>query len=426
MTVHWINLLPIFRHPYRGYLELHRRHGPTVAVGRPGKRPLWFCADEELAMKLLVDHGEQLTRPPNVIRNIFEVIVGDNIVSSSGQTWRDKRHRGTTRLRDATLADSQIAALQRTLAELHDELEGVRGRGPIDLLPFVERFTLAAAIRLICEVELDRRDPEFERLLDAMRLIMHSTQQIADLRKQMFLYAVVPKARKLVDVRRYRALTDAVRVVADFEPNPEVRELFMAAYENPSTTFTWAMALLASRPEVQARLHEEARSLAVRVPSGEAAYRSFELGDAARLESLTYANAVIRETARLRPAIAYLARQAQTRVELGELTLEARSHVIIVPWCLHMNPQFWPVPERFEPERFVGEHGHRRLWSFGFGPRACPGTRFAVQILAAALTSLVREFRWTPVAGREPAPPSGRFPWSEKIHCWVELERRSD
>ena len=112
-------------------------------------------------------------------------------------------------------------------------------------------------------------------------------------------------------------------------------------------------------------------------------------------------------------------------LEIDGLTLEARSHVVIVPWCLHMNPQHWPVPDRFEPGRFLDEHSHKRLWSFGFGPRACVGTRFAVQIMAAALTSLAREFRWTPVAGREPTPPSGRFPWSEKIHCWVKLERRS-
>ncbi|MEZ4451012.1 MAG: cytochrome P450 [Nannocystaceae bacterium] len=412
----WRGLLPVFLHPYRAYRRLHARHGPTFMVDRPGRRSLVFTADEALAWRVLVDHAAAIQRPPNVIRSVFQVIVGENIVASAGTEWTGKRQRGTHRLREATVEEDQQGALGECVRELRRDLAAAitesRTVGEVDLLPAVERYSLAAAIRLIARQEVDPDGREFAELLAAMREIMHATQRIADLRKQMFLYALVPAARRRMDRRRMRSVEGAVRRIAAFEPDPEVRELFMAGYENPSTTLTWALALLAGEPGWQARVRAEARS----IPRlGDA---PVPLADFARLE---VADAVVRETARLRPAIAYLARQAREDVVVDGLHLARGTHVIVVPWCLHMDPRRWPDPDRFDPGRFLAGAAPARLWSFGVGPRACVGTRYALQVLVAALAAIADDAVWSLAPGFEPPAPSGRFPWSEKIRCRLAL-----
>ena len=74
---------------------------------------------------------------------------------------------------------------------------------------------------LVSQTEVDPTSSAFEELLTAMRFIMSTTQHIADIRKQMFLFAAIPKARDYVDQGRYRSLKSAVETVAAFEPDPE-------------------------------------------------------------------------------------------------------------------------------------------------------------------------------------------------------------
>ena len=260
-TVHWRHLLPIFFHPYRGYLGLHRRFGPVVRVSRPrGRRPFVFVADAPLAHKILVEYAEPIPRPENFIRTIFQATVGDNIVATRGEVWRRKRDRGTQRLKHSTLAQHHEALLGPCVDQLIAGIRREQQQGDaLDLLPHIERYTLSAAMSLVSQTEVDPTSSAFEELLTAMRFIMSTTQHIADIRKQMFLFAAIPKARDYVDQGRYRSLKSAVETVAAFEPEPEARELFMAAYENPSTSLTWAMALLAQDARAQDALRREAR-----------------------------------------------------------------------------------------------------------------------------------------------------------------------
>lgn len=63
---------------------------------------------------------------------------------------------------------------------------------------------------------------------------------------------------------------------------------------------------------------------------------------------------------------------------IGGCRIPAGSSVLISPWVTHRHPDAWDDPERFAPERFLGNERHPFSYlPFGGGPRQCLGSHFA-------------------------------------------------
>lgn len=67
--------------------------------------------------------------------------------------------------------------------------------------------------------------------------------------------------------------------------------------------------------------------------------------------------------------------------------------------AIQMDPEHFPNPEKFDPERFSTENGGAKTYMergvflpFGIGPRICPGNRFAVAQAKTAIVSIVKNF----------------------------------
>jgi cytochrome P450 len=417
--VHWLELLPLFVHPYRAYLRLHARHGKTFVVSPPVGHDWIFTIDETLVRELLADHAGSLARPPDVVRTVFRDAVGRGIVAAGHTQWKDRR-RGSQRVHTAIESPRQLHALRICLRDFVDEVRAQAATSAsFDLLPCIERFTMHVALRLVCGRHVARYGDEFAALLVAARAIMRGTQHLMDVRRSALTYPLAPRLRDAVARRRIRQLAVPVRLMARFEPDPEVRELLLATYENPSTCLSWAMVWLGMHPACQERLRRESAAVDL---------LSTSMLTAPLVDTLTYAGAVIRESLRLCPPIAYLARDAVDDIQVEGLTIRKGSHVIIVPWCLHMDPQRWPYPARFAPERFLDPKaaGHGRLCSFGMGPRGCVGSGLAMHVLTTAIAALARVVRWSLAPGFRPSPPTGRYPWNQKTPCRLRVEILND
>ncbi|KAH8342599.1 hypothetical protein KR084_012538, partial [Drosophila pseudotakahashii] len=123
-----------------------------------------------------------------------------------------------------------------------------------------------------------------------------------------------------------------------------------------------------------------------------------------QLTELPYLEACIHETLRLfSPQVA--ARKLVTEpydfVNKNGVTLRVNpGDVIIIPVkALHHDPQYYENPQAFKPERFLEVNGGVKKYRdqgvylpFGNGPRICPGIRFALTQLKAALVEIVRNF----------------------------------
>lgn len=106
----------------------------------------------------------------------------------------------------------------------------------------------------------------------------------------------------------------------------------------------------------------------------------------------------ISETLRKYPPVPVLNRTSTvpwTVPNSGGKTLDVGTAVIIPVYALHYDPQYYPQPERFEPERFMAEHvsdkSQRPYLPFGDGPRNCIGLRLGkIQTKVGLITMLQR------------------------------------
>jgi cytochrome P450 family 9 len=83
------------------------------------------------------------------------------------------------------------------------------------------------------------------------------------------------------------------------------------------------------------------------------------------------------------------------------LRLEVNDNVLISMYAIHRDPQYYPDPDRFDPERFSDEnkskiHPYTYL-PFGTGPRSCIGSRFALMETKVLFFHLLSSFEIVPV-----------------------------
>lgn len=162
----------------------------------------------------------------------------------------------------------------------------------------------------------------------------------------------------------------------------EILFIFFVGFENIASGLTHAFHLLMQHPDQLARLQAEVDE----VLAG-------ELPTLACMNRLTYAGMVLQETLRLRPAVAWLARTAVADDVIAGHVVPAGARVMLGTKLYQSDPEFWPNPDVFEPERFSPENAashHPCAWlPFGKGQRFCLGKDFALMegklILAMAL-----------------------------------------
>jgi cytochrome P450 family 135 len=105
-----------------------------------------------------------------------------------------------------------------------------------------------------------------------------------------------------------------------------------------------------------------------------------------------YLDAVVQETLRVRPVIPAVLRQLQAPVELGGWRLPAGVTLMPAITLMHSDPELFPEPKRFKPERFLdGGEGSTYTWiPFGGGRRRCLGAAFASFEMRVALRTILR------------------------------------
>ncbi|CNG19262.1 cytochrome P450 185A4 Cyp185A4 [Mycobacterium tuberculosis] len=172
----------------------------------------------------------------------------------------------------------------------------------------------------------------------------------------------------------------------------------LAAHHTTGVAISWTLYLLAEHPDVAGRVAAEVD----RVLGDRAAP---EYGD---LKELTCLDRALKEAMRLYPPGPYGAREATEDLVLGEYEVPAGTTIFYPFWAVHMNPEYWPDPHVFDPDRFAPEAsaGRPRLAyiPFGLGPRSCEGSALAMVEAELVLAVLLKRFRFDLVPGQTIKP----------------------
>jgi len=248
------------------------------------------------------------------------------------------------------------------LTRLRDEL-----RSTLNLLGNPRR----AIFLVLLGPERLRRFPPFRRRLERVDALLF--EEIAARRVTTDLAEREDILSLLLGARR-----EDGSPMSDRELRDELMTLLVAGHETTATALSWAVELLARHPDALGRLEGE-------VAAG---------GD-------EYLDAVIKETLRLRPVIALVLRKLVEPMEIGGRMLPAGVSVAPSIYLAHRNPEVYPEPERFRPERFLEQQPGTYTWiPFGGGVRRCLGGAFAEFEMAVVLRELVSRRAIRPVGTR--------------------------
>jgi cytochrome P450 len=110
---------------------------------------------------------------------------------------------------------------------------------------------------------------------------------------------------------------------------------------------------------------------------------------------------VIKEALRLRPVVPAVARYLTEPTELGGRVLPAGVFATPSIYLTHRNPEIYPEPARFRPERFLERPAGTYEWiPFGGGTRRCLGASFALFEMRIVLTEVLRTLDLAPTGDR--------------------------
>lgn len=367
--------------------RLHARHGSRFTMRLAGQPPFVVLTDP-------AELRELFTAPPDVLHpgegaRLLEPIVGKNsVILLDEQTHLEQR-----KLMLPAFHGDRMQRLTGLMAELTDrELETWPVGEPVELHPRLQQLTLEIILRAVFGLDegprlelLRARLPEILQFGDSPISLLPQAQRLLRGRGRFGrferlraeadreLFALIDERRREGGERDdVLAMLLAARhsdgsPMADEEIRDELMTALVAGHETTASSLGFAFEQLARSPEVTERLAE-----------GED----------------DYLDATINEVLRRRPVLP----NPEPRLVVREVTIGGWTYqpgVVLIGGAsiVHHDPEIYPEPYAFRPERFLGRKPGTYTWlPFGGGRRRCLGASFALLEMRLVLRAAAERF----------------------------------
>src|ERR687896_962183 len=376
------------------------RYGRRFTIRLPAQPPFVMISDPD-------ELKELFRAPPDVLHpgegaRILEPVVGPLSVILLDES----PHLEQRKLLLPAFHGDRMQALSGLMADLSEQEVATWPTGrPFELHSRFQALTLEIILRAVFGLETGGRlDSLRARLTDILAFGNSPTSVNTNLQRNFFglgpfarFTRLREKADELVyeqiDERRRSGerredilsmLLDARHEDGSEMSREEIRDELMTAlvagHETTASELAWAFERMARQPEVLRRLHGE-------IDEG---------------ESDAYLTATIQEVLRRRPVLP----QAEPRlvkkpVQIGDWRYEPGVVLAASAWLVHHDPDVYPDPFAFRPERFLDESPGTYTWiPFGGGRRRCLGASFAMLEMKVALRAALRSYTIGPDAER--------------------------
>jgi carotene epsilon-monooxygenase len=208
----------------------------------------------------------------------------------------------------------------------------------------------------------------------------------------------------------------------------DLLSMLVAGHETTASVLTWTLYELMRAPACAAEARAEVDAVLAGTAGG-------ALASAADVAALRYVTRCVNESMRLYPHPPVLLRRARAPDTLpGGVSVPVGQDVMISVYNIHRSPAVWPdAPNAFNPARFgplADPHPNEtntdyRFIPFSGGPRKCVGDAFATMESVTALASLIAQFDFTPVPGREDPGMTTGATIHTKNGLWVTVKERA-
>lgn len=418
-----------------------RATGKSVRIRLTGDE--WLATrDLEVIRHILVQNPGNYLKDASSL-GVFRDILGSGLLSSDGELWR--RHRAILgkAFRIDALRDVPRITL-RAVTRLFERWDVAAERGEVvDVGDAFRILTLEVIAEATLGMDPDESDAVLPRLYEPLvaecnRRVWHPYRawlpSPTRRRYRRCLRELNELLRAKIAARRARGpatgapdmpdmldmllmgvaelpWTDALaELLCD-----ELKTMLFAGHDTSSATLTWTIHALSRRPELLVRLRGEAD----RVLPG-AAIPEYEA-----LRELELAQACLKEALRLYNIVPVVTRVADRDDRAGPLEIAAGTRIMIHMQAVHLDPEHWPDPGRFDPERFLGGQGTGYRWlPFITGSRSCVGQHFSLLEAKIVLALLAQRYDFTPQPGNDDARHRYHAPISPRAPIRMRLRRR--
>jgi cytochrome P450 len=366
-----------------------RRYGDVFMLNVPVYGRIVVVANPKLAKQVFTSSPDVLG---NIQPNLSRLLGSGSVFGLEGDDHRQRRRLLAPPFHGKSIANFETIIEEETLREIASWPEGT----PFATLPSTMRITLNAILRAVFGAEGAELD-ELRQILPPWVTLGSRIAQLPKPPRTFGRYS--PWGRMAQWRRRYDVVLD--KLIADERADPhfdnrndvlalmlrstyddgsamsrkdigdELLTLLAAGHETTAATLGWAFERVSRHPQVLAALAAEADT-----------------------EDNFLRQAAILEVQRSRTVIDFAGRHVYPPVyELGEWAIPRGSSILVSIGRLHANPEAFPEPDSFDPQRFIGAKPSSFAWiPFGGGARRCVGAVFANMEMDVVLRTVLRHF----------------------------------
>jgi cytochrome P450 len=383
--------------------QLQHEYGAMVSMTKPNGRLAYFINDATEVRRILTRRHSKYHKGPGFER--VKMLLGNGLIVSDGDVWRRSRRM------------IQPAFSRQNVHRLMKVMVGCCDRRAL-------HWAELAAKGELCNITSETSDFALELILISTfssdyenRIMVAGDNPFAFLSRDSTRdLSVVMKVRRLRELllgiikdRRaghgsgefdflsmYLQATDKEgQPFSDAELLDELMTLIVAGFETSANTLNWVWYLIAKHPEVGDKLISEAQQ---HLPNVSAL-------NADSLAAMQYTQQVLEEALRLYPPVWLFTRRSHELDELDDFDVAPDTDIYLSPFILHRSEDYWPDPERFDPDRFAPTDKPKKdrpFFPFSLGPRRCLGEYFSFLEMKVHLGLLLPRFRMQLVEEAEP------------------------
>jgi cytochrome P450 len=418
-----VQTLIFWRWPHRYLEQCSARYGSRFTINPVGMEPMVFMSDPS-------DIRAIVTAPADTLHpGIGAAVIAPLVGKDSFMLIEEEQHMCGRK--------TILPAFHHKLIEGHarmvsDVVEGELETWPVDREFAIHPYLCALTLRVILKTIFGREDSRVAELHKRLLAMLSITASLALQEPQLRRlpgwhgsWRGLLAERSAVDGLMLSLIGDRARgspaeggilamllgaenpdgsLMSTRQVRDNLMSIVLAGHETTAAELAWAFQLLVHNPRVLEKLIDE-----------------LDGGDGEE-----YLTATIQEVLRHRPVFLFaIPRVVMRPIEIGGWTYPPKTQLLGCIYLVHHDPEIYPEPHEFRPERFLGASPSTYAWlPWGGGRKRCPGLHLAMLEMKTVLRTVLATMTVRPASSKIEHPRWRSVIVTPHAGSRVVLERR--
>jgi cytochrome P450 len=401
----FMNAEAIRKNPIPFHRQFFNRYGDTFSVKLGRRKHIMLSRDKDVVQYILQKNHKNYYKS-TIQTKYLSKYLGMGLLTANGEFWLKQRRLIQPAFHKKKM-DSLVDIMQQTIEK---ELTYLPAEATIDVFTIMNQlaFNVVANSLFNLTVAADELK-RLQKIIQEIQLFLVKEVRLphkgwwfklsGQVRKHKLLAeesrgiikAIIEDRKKskeshddLLDMLLATRYEDTGEPMSTRQLIDEISILFVAGHETTANAMAFTSYLLARHRDVQQGVFKEV-----------SAVRQSTSDSLEQIKMLPYTRAVIDESMRLYPPAWITDRENLEDDTIKDYHIRRNTLVGVSFYELHRNPKYWRDPDKFDPERFMGDRRKETAgiyFPFGAGPRMCIGMGFAIYEMVLAVSHMVYHY----------------------------------